>query len=278
MDNLKLYHALRRVPDDAKRPIQAGRLKGKTDINPMWRLKSLTEQFGPCGIGWKYVIEQQWMEPGSDGEMAAFCNISLYIKDAEGQWSDAIPGTGGSTFVAKERSGLYTSDECYKMALTDAISVACKALGMGADVYWDADRTKYTDMPSPALPQQGNPRPSQNTGFNPQQPTAPPPAAPPVAPAGKPSKVVDLPELQQPAYEYIVESVSVQNGMSSQSTTAVLKDSCGKSVKVFARGVHEDLKYGVPLVNVKISLKKQGTVAFHYLKSYEVAGTGQCAA
>lgn len=129
MDNLKLYHALRRVPDDAKRPIQAGRLKGKTDINPMWRLKSLTEQFGPCGIGWKYVIEQQWMEPGSDGEMAAFCNISLYIKNAEGQWSDAIPGTGGSAFIAKERSGLYTSDECYKMALTDAISVACKALG-----------------------------------------------------------------------------------------------------------------------------------------------------
>lgn len=271
MDNLKLYHALRRVPDDAKRPIQAGRLKGKTDINPMWRLKSLTEQFGPCGIGWKYVIEQQWMEPGSDGEMAAFCNISLYIKNAEGQWSDAIPGTGGSAFIAKERSGLYTSDECYKMALTDAISVACKALGMGADVYWDADRTKYTD--TPALPQQGNLQPSKNAVPDPQKP-----AAPSAAPADQPSKVVDLPRPQQSAYEYIVESVSVQNGMSSQSTTAVLKDSSGKSVKVFARGVHEALKYGVPLVNVKISLKKQGTVAFHYLESYEVAGTGQCAA
>lgn len=29
------------------------------------------------------------------------------------------------------------------MALTDAISVACKALGFGADVYWDADKSKY---------------------------------------------------------------------------------------------------------------------------------------
>ena len=29
------------------------------------------------------------------------------------------------------------------MAYTDAISVACKALGVGADVYWQADRTKY---------------------------------------------------------------------------------------------------------------------------------------
>ena len=30
------------------------------------------------------------------------------------------------------------------MALTDAMSVACKALGVAADVYWQADKTKYT--------------------------------------------------------------------------------------------------------------------------------------
>ena len=31
------------------------------------------------------------------------------------------------------------------MALTDAISVACKALGVGANIYWDSDRTKYEE-------------------------------------------------------------------------------------------------------------------------------------
>lgn len=142
MDSLKIYEAVRVVPDNAKRTIQAGRLKGKTDINPMWRIKALTEQFGPCGIGWKYIVDHQWLEPGANNEVSAFVNISLYIK-VDGEWSEAIPGTGGSAFVASEKSGLYTSDECYKMALTDAISVACKALGVGADVYWDADRTKY---------------------------------------------------------------------------------------------------------------------------------------
>ena len=30
------------------------------------------------------------------------------------------------------------------MAETDAISVACKKLGMGADVYWQANETKYS--------------------------------------------------------------------------------------------------------------------------------------
>ena len=51
MENLLIYNALREVPDEAKREIQSGRLKGKTDINPMWRIKALTERFGPCGIG-----------------------------------------------------------------------------------------------------------------------------------------------------------------------------------------------------------------------------------
>lgn len=142
MDNLTIYNEVRNVPDSAKRRIEAGRLKGKTDINPMWRIKALTEKFGPCGFGWKYVITDKRLEQGANGEVAAFLDIDLFVM-ADGVWSDAIPGTGGSAFVAKEKNGPYTSDECFKMALTDAISVACKALGFGADVYWDADKSKY---------------------------------------------------------------------------------------------------------------------------------------
>ena len=37
------------------------------------------------------------------------------------------------------------------MALTDAIGVAAKALGMGADVYWAAGRSKYDTIPVCAL-------------------------------------------------------------------------------------------------------------------------------
>ena len=47
--------------------------------------------------------------------------------------------------VSKERAGLYVDDECYKKASTDALSVACKNLGIGADVYWDKDTDKYID-------------------------------------------------------------------------------------------------------------------------------------
>lgn len=149
-ENLNLYERLRSVPDIAKKPIKGGRLSGMTDISPMWRIKKLTEEFGACGFGWKYTLDKQWVEVGAEGVVMAFCNINLFVK-RDGEWSDGIPGTGGASLVAKEKGGLYSSDEAYKMALTDALSVACKALGMGADVYWDKD-SKYNEPPAVPAP------------------------------------------------------------------------------------------------------------------------------
>lgn len=141
MENLELYNKVREVPQDAKKTISAGRIKGFTDINPMWRIKCLTEQFGPCGIGWYYKTVEKWTETVGD-EICAFVMIELYVL-YDGKWSQPISGTGGSRLATKERSGVYVSDECYKMATTDALSVACKNLGIGADVYWKEGKTKY---------------------------------------------------------------------------------------------------------------------------------------
>ena len=145
MGNMDIYNAVSAVPDSAQKRITGGRLNGMTDINPMWRIRELTELFGPCGIGWKYKIVREWLETASTGEVGAFVDIELqYRITPDADWSEPIPGTGGSKFVAAEKgNNLRASDECYKMALTDAISVACKALGFGADIYWASGRTKY---------------------------------------------------------------------------------------------------------------------------------------
>ena len=145
MDNLKLYDKVREVPETALKEIKGGRLSGMTDINPMWRIKVLTEQFGVAGFGWKTETVREWTDVGANGEITANVEIKLYVK-MDGAWSDGIVGVGGSKLVAKETSGLYTDDECYKKAYTDALSVACKALGIGADVYYEKDTTKYAGI------------------------------------------------------------------------------------------------------------------------------------
>lgn len=156
MANLDLYNNIRVVPDSAKKEIQGGKLKGFTEINPMWRIKTLTEHFGVCGFGWYTDIIEKWKEECGD-EAVVFVKIHLYVKIG-GEWSQPIVGVGGTSLVrvVNRQSGSYAdlSDEAYKMAYTDAISIACKALGMGADVYYQKDRTKYdvaSDQPSQAV-------------------------------------------------------------------------------------------------------------------------------
>lgn len=148
MDNLNYWNAMRSVPAEALKTIEAGNLKGKSDINPVWRLKTLTEQFGMCGIGWKIANCKYWLETADvvdngvvKREVCAFCSLDLHIK-VDGQWSDAIPGIGGSK-LAGTGYGKQANDECYKMAQTDAISVAAKMLGVAADVYFEKDKSKY---------------------------------------------------------------------------------------------------------------------------------------
>jgi hypothetical protein len=143
-EKMQIWNAVKQPPKTALRQIGAGRLKGKTDINPQWRYQAMTEQFGPCGIGWRYEVVRLWQEAGTLDQVFAFAEIKLFVKEGD-KWSEGIPGIGGSMLIAKESSGLHSNDEAYKMAITDALSVAMKMLGVAADVYagmWDGDRFK----------------------------------------------------------------------------------------------------------------------------------------
>ena len=160
MNNLEIWERVEQPPDWALKTIGGGRLKGKTDINPQWRFRAVTEVFGPCGQGWWYTIDKQWLEPGPTEEVCAFVNVTLYTE----QCPKGIPGTGGSMFVAQEKSGLYVSDEAYKMATTDALSVAMKALGVAAKIYYGAEATKYSP--------QGKDRPAEKKQAPPDPPAA----------------------------------------------------------------------------------------------------------
>ena len=158
--NLSIYDSVREVPKEAKKEIEAGRLKGKHDINPMWRIKKLTEVFGPAGFGWYTEIVRTWTEASESGEMAVFVDINLYVKK-DGEWSRPIFGNGGNKLIANEKkyeNGQqvyipYLDDDAYKKAYTDAISVAAKALGVGADVYFEKDKGKYASEVKPSLEQ-----------------------------------------------------------------------------------------------------------------------------
>lgn len=151
MENLDLYNRFAQPPENALKPFSNGKFSG-TDINPMWRIKALTEAFGACGKGWYTEIKRMWREDTEDGSATVYCHLELYYKTADG-WSAPVTGIGGNTLMRKTKNGGSTTDEAYKMAYTDAVGIACKALGIGANIWWQEARTKYTaNTQSPVPP------------------------------------------------------------------------------------------------------------------------------
>ena len=199
-ENLSIYNKVRVVPDSAKREIQGGKLKGFTDINPMWRIKTLTEVFGVCGFGWKVNIIEKWLEAGAKNEIIVNVRVNLFVKIGD-NWSEAIEGIGGACLVATEKGTLTTNDEAFKMAYTDAISVACKSLGIGADVYYAKDSSKYNTTPT-----------SENKGQN----TPPPQEKKPVA---------------QSKYNQ-AKAKAEEKGFTMAQVTAWIKKKYGKAIAV----------------------------------------------
>ncbi len=174
MKNLELWESFCSPPESALKRITGGRLKGKHDINPQWRYRALTEAFGPCGVGWRYEVRRRWTEAGPDGQVVAFVDIDFFYMTDDGQWSQPVPGTGGSMLVAKEKDGLTANDEAYKMATTDALSVATKMIGVAANVYLGMYDGKYV---------------SQDDNFGP--PPWTPPSTPPAASSAPPAPTPD---------------------------------------------------------------------------------------
>ena len=143
-DNLHIYRQVRSVPEDAQKPFESSWGKKLTEINGMWRIQKLTELFGPCGEGWFTEVTRQERVDFPNGEVCVFTDINLYLKDTKtGRWSKPIRGTGGNRLVLKNADGLFIDDEAYKKAYTDALGIACKALGFGADIYWGRNDSKY---------------------------------------------------------------------------------------------------------------------------------------
>lgn len=144
-NNMRFYSRVMVTPKEAQKSFNNGSFSG-TDINPMYRIQRLTELFGPAGFGWwTKNIQYRFEESEATKEVHVFCELELYIKDPETEEvSEPIYGIGGNTYIAQRKTGAKATDEAMKMAYTDALGIACKALGIGHDIWYANDRTKYS--------------------------------------------------------------------------------------------------------------------------------------
>jgi len=140
-DNLRVWNALAKTdPAQTKGFSRAGGFKG-TAVKPMWVIKRLTEQFGPCGEGWGIGEPKFETIHGAPGEILVYCTVSCW----HGSPENTLYGVGGDRVAVMRRDGNpFFDDEAFKKAFTDAVNNAFKFVGVAADIHMGLfDDSKY---------------------------------------------------------------------------------------------------------------------------------------
>lgn len=153
MSNTELWDKLGKTdPAHTKGFKRAGGFSG-TAIKPMWAYRRMTEEFGPCGVGWGVDEPQFQVVPGHNSEVLVYCTASVWYKADDGK-AESVFGVGGDKIVTYIKANEQynrperweNDDEAFKKAYTDAVTNALKLIGVGADVHMGMfDDNKYVN-------------------------------------------------------------------------------------------------------------------------------------
>lgn len=158
-DHMAMWNRLMPTNPKYTKQFDRGGFKG-TATNGTYIVQRLTEEFGPCGQGWRFVIEEEIVRDGhklKSGDTAKLHVIRGHIEygpvtmtDLTGQpalhWLSTSPQFGQTMLVGENKYGTFTDEEAPKKSITDCISKCAVLLGIAADVHLGLfDDVKYVN-------------------------------------------------------------------------------------------------------------------------------------
>ena len=152
IDNLELWKKLQRTDPKATKPFtKAGGFRG-SQIDPAYRLQRMTEVFGPVGYGWGYEIFNRRTELYQDAPYIYVTARVWYVLPGETpSWPDGTrrDPPANAVWTGEQDGGTKaerSTDEIWKMSITDAIGKCMLQIGLAADIYLGMfDDSKYRD-------------------------------------------------------------------------------------------------------------------------------------
>jgi hypothetical protein len=120
------------------KPITGKQYSGNSP-KPYWIVERLTDEFGPCGIGWGFTILSERFERFSDTDTLHVASVRFwYVLDGQRGELEQI-GQTKSSYTTKE--GKFMLDEdAPKKSVTDALVKCASYLGFAGDIFsgrWD---------------------------------------------------------------------------------------------------------------------------------------------
>lgn len=126
----------------AVKPITGKQYKGNSP-KPYWIVQRLTEEFGPCGIGWGFTILGERFERFGDSESLHIAVVRLwYVLHVDGvQHRGEFEQVGQTRASYMSAAGKFIVDEdAPKKSVTDALVKCASYLGFAGDIFsgmWD---------------------------------------------------------------------------------------------------------------------------------------------
>jgi len=138
MSNKALWERVCVTDPAAVKPITGKQYSGNSP-KPYWIVERLTDEFGPCGIGWGFQIINERFERFSDTDSLHVAVVRLwYVQDGKRGELEQIGQTKASYVTSK---GSFMLDEdAPKKSVTDALVKCASYLGFAGDIFsgrWD---------------------------------------------------------------------------------------------------------------------------------------------
>jgi hypothetical protein len=125
---------------------RGGGFKGSA-TNTQYMIQRATEEFGPNGIGWGVDITDEQYVPGghlTDTDKTIIHVVRGYVwYMQDGTRYQTSEQFGQTTFVGKNKHGVFTDEEAPKKSVTDMMLKCLSLLGFSADIFlghWDDNK------------------------------------------------------------------------------------------------------------------------------------------
>lgn len=127
----------------AVKPITGKQYKGNSP-KPYWIVERMTEEFGPCGIGWGFTILSERMERLTDTDILHVAVVRMWyeLNGKRGEFEQI----GQTKAVYQSKNGTMVDEDAPKKSVTDALVKCASYLGFAGDIFsgmWDD--SKYVE-------------------------------------------------------------------------------------------------------------------------------------
>lgn len=137
-DNTSLWKRAFVTDPAAVKPITGKQYKGNSP-KPYWIVQRLTEEFGPCGIGWGFTILGERFERFGEHESLHVAIVRLWYVEGEKRGEFEQVGQTRASYMSA--AGKFIVDEdAPKKSVTDALVKCASYLGFAGDIFsgmWD---------------------------------------------------------------------------------------------------------------------------------------------